>query len=163
MRFSVHRTIAALLLFALPLSGWAQIRIYLPTLPFKPMTLAPGLYASDGDRVIWESEPHEIAVRIERVEGNWFSGELELVCLDRNGSFVWLESGLTGTIGSAGISSEPGKIVINPTAPLTIQLQDEPLRSVMLGVTANMQADGFRLSWEAPRRGMAEIRAETLI
>jgi len=166
MKSLVQWMTAAALLFALALSCRAQeaqgIRIYLGPPPPQPMTLVLGLYVSAGEGAMaGQQEPRAFAVKITRVDGNQLSGELEVIRLDGNGALVRLESKLTGTIGSAGITTTPGKIVINGTAPLAIQLQDEPLRSSMVEVTGNMQADGFRLSWQTPDRQLGADKIGT--
>ncbi|HEY1588345.1 MAG TPA: hypothetical protein VGG00_01330, partial [Rhodanobacter sp.] len=93
--------------------------------------------------------------------GNQFSGELEVIRLDGKGALVRLDSKLGGTIGSAGITRTPGKIVIDSTAPLAIQLQDDPLRSSMAEVTGDMRANGFRLSWQTPVRQLGADKIGT--
>ncbi|MBD8879782.1 hypothetical protein IHE49_04750 [Rhodanobacter sp. 7MK24] len=85
----------------------------------------------------------------------------KLFALTKTGALVRLSSKLTGTMGNAGIAATPGKIVINSTAPLTVQLQDEPLRSSMTEMTGNMRADGFRLSWKTPDRQMGADKLGT--
>ena len=157
---------AAVLWFVLVLSCRAQeaqgLRIYLGAPPPQPMTLVPGLYTNAGQGAMaGQQEPRAFLTRITHVDGNQFSGELVVIRLDRHGGLVRLDSKLTGTIGSAGITRTPGKIVINPTAPLTIELQDEPLRSSMVDVTGNMRADGFRLSWQTPDRQMGADKIGT--
>lgn len=166
MKPLVYRVIAALLLLALPLSCLSQeasgIRIYLGAPPPRPMALVPGLYTNAGQGAMaGGQEPRAFAIRITRVEGDQFSGKLEVIRLDENGALVRTDSTLTGTIGHAGIATTLGKIVINSTAPLTIQLQDEPLRSSMAEVTGNMRVNGFRLSWQTPDRQMGADKLGT--
>lgn len=166
MRSPMQWMSATVLWFALILSCGAQdaqgLRIYLGAPPPQPMTLVPGLYTNAGQGAMTgQQEPRAFVARITHVDGNQFSGELEIIRLDGHGGLVRLDSKLTGMIGSAGITRTPGKIVINPTAPLTIELQDEPLRSSMVDVTGNMRADGFRLSWQTPDRQMGADKIGT--
>jgi len=107
-----------------------------PPLPLPSTTLIPGLYVNAGQGAMaGGQEPRAFVVRIDRVANGQLTGELEVIRLDEKGKLVHLRSRLAGTVGIIGTAIEPGD-------PLTIALEDEPLRSLMTDVSGWINASG---------------------
>jgi hypothetical protein len=114
-----------------------------------PMTLVPGFYVNAGQGAMTGGqEPRAAVVRITEATAVGFAGTLEILRLDRTGGLVRMSSKLSGTIGTPGITSTPGKLVINSMPPLSVSVLDEPLHSLIQVINGNLRPDGFRLQWQ---------------
>jgi hypothetical protein len=135
-------------------AGMPGLHIFMPSSQSPaPMTLAPGFYVAAGlGAQTGGQEPRAMALHITALDASHFSGTLEILRLDRDGTFIHMSSRFDGAIGMPGITSSPGKLVISPTSPLSMNLKDEPLRSLVVNMEGHLLPDVIWLGWQTPSK-----------